>query len=134
MDIFEEKVDSLEEKVDSLSSHTMTDKPPFSPSLKSLQMRPFSHLFSSPKPHLPSTMGGRSHSLPDIEADPPEFSSPPVCTNFHYGAKWTTSILSSWKLFVWHARLPYLKNHLPDSIWSTETQRCLSLPPILKKM
>ena len=77
MDIFEEKVDSLEEKVDSLSSHTMTDKPPFSPSLKSLQMRPFSHLFSSPKPHLPSTpMGGRSHSLPDIEADPQNFQVP----------------------------------------------------------
>ena len=64
-------MDIFGEKVDSLSSHTTTDKPPLSPSL---QMSPFSQLLSSPKTHPPSTqMRGRSHSLPDIEADPQNF-------------------------------------------------------------
>ena len=132
MDIFGEKVDSLGEKVDSLSSHTMTGKPPLSPSL---QMSPFSQLFSSPKTHLPSTpMRGRSHSLPDIEADPQNFQvSQSAQTSSKPNGPPVFYPPGSYSYDIGYYNQPYFQQKSPPRQY-LETQRCLSLPPVLKKM
>lgn len=94
----DKKMDIFGEKVDSLYSHTMTDKPPLSPSLKSLQMSPFSHLFSSPKTHLPST----PHKLRLNQMDRQYFI---LLEAIHM--RYQVIIINH----------TFNKIHLPDSIW-----------------